>query len=450
MSKLFGTDGIRGIANRDLSPRLAMQVGTALAGVLIQHCGKGAQVVVGRDTRISSTMLEYAVATGLASGGVDVKILGVVPTPLVAYMCKYGGYCAGVMISASHNSFEYNGIKIFGSGGLKLSDEAEQQIEDIVLGNISAGSVPDGSGVGSISKLADPVMPYIEHLSQQVYIKPKSNLRVLADCANGSTYSTAKKLFKRLGIQADYVADTPDGININASCGSTHIERLSKLVVEGRYDIAVAFDGDGDRCLAVDEKGNIIDGDIMLAIFASNMKAEQKLSENAVVVTVMSNYGFDAFAERTGISAIKTKVGDRYVLEAMLQKNISLGGEQSGHIIFSECMTTGDGELTAVKLIEIMAGTDRPLSELARVIDIYPQVLVNVSATPNMKQNLTESVEFNRLVRECENQLEGSGRILIRPSGTEPLIRIMVEGKSNAEIQAIANRLAAAAKAMLV
>ena len=442
MGKLFGTDGIRGVANRDLSPELATEVGIALSTVLLELSnGKTPTVYIGKDTRRSSSMIECAIASGLCSGGANVILLGEVPTPLVAYIINKYKADAGVMISASHNPYEYNGIKVFGRGGLKLLDRAEEEIENIILNRTGSVRIADSDKIGKVSYYHEAKDEYTDYIASSVNAD-FSKLKVLIDCANGSTSFTAPMIMKKLGINATIIHNEPNGNNINDNCGSTHIELLREQVINNSYDIALAFDGDGDRCLGIDNNGNILDGDIMIAVFAKYLKEIGKLRNNTAVTTVMSNYGFGAFAKENDIDVIKTKVGDKYVLEAMLQGGYSIGGEQSGHIIFSDYMTTGDGELTAVQLMQIMANKKEPMSEIAKIINIYPQILINVKATNDMKLSINESVDLLELIHKYENQLEGRGRILLRPSGTEPLIRVMVEGDKIDEITDIANDIA--------
>ena len=415
MGRLFGTDGIRGIANRDLSIRRAEEVGMALAEVIRgEHPEKRPTVVIGRDTRLSGEMLQAALAGGLMAGGADVVLLGVIPTPAVAYLTVQKKAAAGVVISASHNPYEFNGIKIFGPEGYKLTDDEEDEIERMLLDR--------------------------ERLE---------GMRVLVDCSNGAAVRTAEELFSLLGAEATILCDAPDGTNINRECGSTHVEHLASLMAEGKYDLAVAFDGDADRCLAVDEKGHVVNGDQMIAIFARQMKAEGRLPGDAAVVTVMSSFGFFRFAKENGILAETTKVGDRYVLENMRKNGYNIGGEQSGHIIFREYMPTGDGELSAIQLMRVMKKTGEPLSVLAGRMPITPQVLLNVAADRDMKEALHESPEMEALIEECEERLGDTGRILIRASGTEPLIRVMVEGEDAALIRELAERLAAGCEKLL-
>ena len=452
MGRLFGTDGIRGIANRDLSIQRSAQVGQALATVLRERLGEGGKprVFIGKDTRLSSDMIEAALAAGLCAGGVDCVALGVVPTPAVAYLTVAHGMDAGVMISASHNPFQFNGIKIFGPKGYKLTDREEAEIEDMILDDAIPMHKAEAGEIGRYSQGTGLAEEYIRHIAATLPgEKPLRGMRVLADCANGSASRTAKELFALLGAEADVICREPDGVNVNRDCGSTHMESLRQRVKAGGYALGVAFDGDADRCLAVDEKGELVDGDQMIAIFATRMKEKGTLKKNTAVVTVMSNYGFMNFAKDSGITVKTTKVGDRYVLETMLAEGYNIGGEQSGHIIFTDHMTTGDGQLSAVQLMGVMAETGKPLSQLTRVITILPQVLVNMEATVDMKAGLAESLEISAAVRACEEELRGEGRVLIRPSGTEPLIRVMVEGPEQRQIEDIARRIAAAIREAL-
>ncbi len=452
MGRLFGTDGIRGIANRDLSIQRSAQVGQALATVLRERLGEGRKprVFIGKDTRLSSDMIEAALAAGLCAGGVDCVALGVVPTPAVAYLTVAHGMDAGVMISASHNPFQFNGIKIFGPKGYKLTDREEAEIEDMILDDAIPMHKAEAGEIGRYSQGTGLAEEYIRHIAATLPgEKPLRGMRVLADCANGSASRTAKELFALLGAEADIICREPDGSNVNRDCGSTHMESLRQRVKAGGYALGVAFDGDADRCLAVDEKGELVDGDQMIAIFATRMKEKGTLKKNAAVVTVMSNYGFMNFARQSGIDVKTTKVGDRYVLETMLAEGYNIGGEQSGHIIFTDHMTTGDGQLSAVQLMGVMQETGKPLSRLTEVITILPQVLVNMEATVDMKAGLAESLEISAAVRACEEELRGEGRVLIRPSGTEPLIRVMVEGPEQRQIEDIARRIVAAIREAL-
>lgn len=449
MGRLFGTDGVRGIANKDLSAELATHMGQALAMVLRQKGLPRPKVILGKDTRISSDMLEMALAGGLCAGGADVILVGVVPTPAVAFLVTHRQAQAGVMISASHNPYEFNGIKIFGPEGYKLSDQEEEEIESILLDHSPPVTLAEAKDMGRVCYDHQAARDYIRYVAATA-AGDYSDLRVLVDCANGSAAATAEELFSALGVKAEIINATPDGFNVNDCCGSTYVEALCQRVCQGGYDLAVAFDGDADRCLAVDEKGQVVNGDQMLAIFATDMQTAGTLKNNTVVVTVMSNFGFFRFTQDIGLSTRTTKVGDRYVLETMRTEGHNLGGEQSGHIIFSDYMTTGDGQLSAVQLLSVLQRSNQSLSQLCSKITILPQVLVNVEANRDMKVAITESPELNRAIRQCEEQLGDRGRVLLRPSGTEPLIRVMVEGENSEEIQSIADNLAEAIKKYLI
>ena len=428
MGRIFGTDGARGVANTEISCTLAMDIGRAAAMVVARDHHKRKPVfLVGHDTRISHDMLESAIAAGLCSVGADVVTLGTVPTPAVAYLVANSDADAAIMLSASHNPYEFNGIKIFGAEGFKLTDEEEMEIEEIVLDHVLPYDLKWNDELGVIRSGETLVEQYIDHIVSTVE-GDLSGIRVAADCANGSASATAAKIFAKLGADVTILNDEPNGVNINDNCGSTHIEVLGKYVRENGFDLGVAFDGDADRCLAVDENGELVDGDKLIAIFSSQMKREGKLANDTAVVTVMSNMGFFKFAEQAGIHVEKTSVGDRYVLQNMLEHGHCIGGEQSGHIIFREFMTTGDGQLTAVQLLRAIKKSGKKLSELAQLMQVYPQVILNVRADKEMKR----MVKVDEGVLKCQQQLEegmnGNGRILVRPSGTEPVIRIMVEG----------------------
>ena len=441
MGRIFGTDGVRGIANGDLTIELAMNIGRAAGMVVEEAIGRRPTFLVGKDTRISSDMLEAAMAAGLCSAGANVIHLGVVPTPAVALLVKKYQVHAGIMLSASHNPFEYNGIKIFSAQGYKLLDAQEEEIEQIVLDNIKPYGIKTADEIGTISYADSAVEDYVEYLKTTIPCD-LSGLKVAIDCSNGSASVTAEKLFGGLGARCRILNCTPDGKNINQGCGSTHMEGLCSVMRQGDYDVGLAFDGDADRCLAVDENGELVDGDKMIALFAHHMKGQGKLKNNTAVATVMSNLGLFKFAEKHGILTKATKVGDRYVLECMLQEDYRIGGEQSGHIIFLDHMTTGDGQLSGLQLLSILKETGRPLSEVASIMETYPQTLVNVHATPEMKAALDRDADIKETIQRLGAQLGDNGRILVRPSGTEPLIRVMVEGQDQQEISAIAEEIA--------
>ena len=435
MGRLFGTDGARGIAVTELTCELAMNIGRAAAIVLTKqktHNGK-ARILIGKDTRISSDILESALIAGITSVGADVELLGVVPTPAVAYLVRYYGADAGVMISASHNSVEYNGIKLFSSTGFKLPDEVENEIEALILDTPEKMTLVDGSDVGRVRTMYGAVSEYNEHIQSTVDGKFQG-LLVAIDCANGSASATAESLFYKFGAEYVYINNEPDGLNINDKCGSTHIEQLVELVKKRGCDVGFAFDGDADRCLAVDEKGNIIDGDKLIAILSRYMKEIGTLKNNTAVVTVMSNLGFHRFMNENKIETVCTKVGDRYVLEEMLNNGYNIGGEQSGHIIFLDHATTGDGQLTAAQTLELLSKCKRPLSQLVKDIPDFPQLLVNVKITENKKGLWEKTQKITDIIAQAEQAMGENGRILVRESGTEPLVRVMIEGKDKKEV----------------
>ena len=428
MGKLFGTDGIRGVANETLDCRLAYRVGQAAAISLTKKPGVKPSVVIGKDTRISSDMLEGALIAGLTASGCNVVRLGVIPTPGVAYLTVKLHADAGVVISASHNPFEHNGIKMFSGEGFKLSDALEEEIESLIL---REGELPvkTGAALGQVMDGAFTAEQYLDHLASTVGQLPR--MRVLIDCANGAASATARKLFSRFALNVDYINDTPNGVNINNHCGSTHIEMLAEKVREGGYALGLAFDGDADRCLAVDENGGLIDGDQIMAICADTLTKQGKLTGSGFVATVMSNIGLHKYCAEHGLRLLCAAVGDRNVLEMMQREGMALGGEQSGHIIFLEHMPTGDGQLAALQLLSILAQSGRRASELASAVTRYPQVLLNVRVGGNdEKKAIMESPLLGEAIRKAEAGLGGNGRVLVRASGTEPLIRVMVEAGS--------------------
>ncbi|MBR3844475.1 MAG: phosphoglucosamine mutase [Clostridia bacterium] len=443
MARLFGTDGARGIANADLNCELAMNIGRAAALVLTE--GKEnirPRILIGYDTRISSKMLEAAMSAGICSVGADVLQVGVVPTPAVAYLVKAYGADAGVMISASHNPCEYNGIKLFSNTGYKLSDELEDKIEAIVKAGVPAETLPTGGDIGHITLQQGAVEDYIKHIISSV---PESvrfdGMKVALDCANGSSSVTAEAIFTRLGATVHVMNDTPDGVNINDRCGSTYMDGLMNYVKENNMDLGLAFDGDADRCLAVDAEGTLVDGDQLIAINALDMKEKGELKEDTAVVTVMTNMGFWKFAEKNELTVRKTAVGDRYVLEDMLAGGYSIGGEQSGHIIFKDHATTGDGQLTGVQLMSVMRRKGKTLKRLAEVMKIYPQTLKNIMVTPQAKEAFGTDSGVQNKIKEIEQRLGDTGRVLVRLSGTEPKIRVMLEGEDQQQIEAYADEI---------
>lgn len=441
MGRLFGTDGARGIANSELTCELAMQIGRAAAYVLTEKTTEKPKVLIGKDTRVSSNMLEMALAAGFCSVGADVVLVGFVPTPAIAFLVRDREADAGVMISASHNPCEYNGIKIFDSNGYKLPDALEAEIETLVLDDSSPIKFPTGGEVGNVFRRDDYVDIYIDHLVESVGTD-LSGLKIAIDCANGCASYTAEKLFTRLGADCHFMHDSPNGININAGCGSTHMDDLIDYVNGHEVDLGLAFDGDSDRCLAVDENGKLIDGDRMIAVFALDMKNRGVLKDDTAVVTVMTNLGFKNFARENGINIKETSVGDRYVLEEMVKNNYGIGGEQSGHIIFREFATTGDGQLSGAMLASVIKSTGKSASEIASVMTVLPQTLVNVTASPELKAKLKEDADIIKAIKDAADTLGDRGRILVRASGTEPLIRVMLEGENIAEIKRIAKSVA--------
>lgn len=442
MGRLFGTDGARGIANSELTCELATNIGRAAAYVLTEKTTEKPKVLIGKDTRVSSNMLEMALAAGLCSVGADVVLVGFVPTPAIAFLVKDREADAGIMISASHNPCEYNGIKIFDGNGYKLPDALEEEIESLVLDDMSPIKFPVGGDVGSVFLRHDYVDLYIDHLVKSVDTD-LSGLKIAIDCANGCASYTAEKLFTRLGATVHMMHCNPNGVNINAHCGSTHMEDLTDYINGHDMDLGLAFDGDSDRCLAVDENGKLIDGDRMIAVFALDMKNKGILKDDTAVVTVMTNLGFKQFAERNGINVLETKVGDRYVLEEMLKNDYQIGGEQSGHIIFKRFATTGDGQLSGAMLAAILAKTGKPASEIASVMTVLPQTLVNIKASPELKEKLNTDSDIIAAIESVKKELGKRGRILVRASGTEPLIRVMLEGENIAEIKRLAREVAA-------
>lgn len=435
MGRLFGTDGVRGIANTELTCEMAMNIGRAAAAVLTGDSRRRPIFAVGMDTRTSSDMLASAVMAGLCSCGADVIHLGVIPTPAVAYLVGKYKADAGIMISASHNPSEYNGIKIFSGDGYKLPDALEDRVEEIVLGEDTAEQEPyTGDAVGKISYETSAVKDYIDHLKSTVAFS-LDGLRIAVDCANGAASVSAARLFQELGAQADILFDSPNGSNINVNCGSTHIDRLAEYVRQGSYNAGIAFDGDADRCLCVDEQGNLIDGDMIMAICAKDLNQRGKLAKNTVVGTVMTNFGFGKFCDENGLKFIATKVGDRYVLEEMLLEEYNFGGEQSGHIIFRDFATTGDGQLTAIQLLSLMRRTGSKLSDLSGIMKHYPQVIINIKVSPEGKLHFFTDKAVKEAIDRAKKVLGSEGRVVVRPSGTEPLIRVMAEGSDEAAMR---------------
>ena len=441
MGRMFGTDGVRGVAGAELTIELATQLGQAGAYVLTREKEHQPTLIVGCDTRISGGMLANALMAGICSVGANAIFAGVLPTPAVAYLTRRHKVDAGVVISASHNPMEFNGIKFFNGDGYKLSDELEDEIEAMIKNHMKDVTLPIGSGVGRIDYRFDIRDEYVKFIKKCVPVD-LTGMRIVADCAEGAAYYTSVKALRELGAELIPIHVRPDGTNINANCGSTHMDELKARVVYEKADIGLAFDGDADRLLAVDELGNIVDGDQLMAVCANYMKQKGTLKKDTVVITVMSNLGFSVMGRENGIHVEKTKVGDRYVLEHMRENGYNIGGEQSGHIIFLDDNTTGDGLLSALHVLQVMTDTKKKLSQLASVMEIYPQALVNAKVPNHKKEHYMEYAEIAEAIKELEKKFHGEGRVLIRPSGTEPLIRVMIEGKNQQEIEQEAEKLA--------
>ncbi len=441
MARLFGTDGVRGVANDELTPMLAMQLGQAGAYVLSKENEHKPTIMVGCDTRISGDMLANALMAGACSVGANVVYVGVVPTPAVAYLTQKYKVDAGVVISASHNPVEFNGIKFFDGNGYKLPDSLEDEIEALIKSGMRDIKFPVGSGVGKIKYRTDAREEYINHAVRSVNINLKG-MKIVVDCAEGASHYTSVEALKELGAEVVAIHNNPDGTNINANCGSTHMEELMARVVFEKAKVGLAFDGDADRLLAVDENGEVVDGDQIMSIVGNHMKQQGKLKNDTIVATVMSNLGFFLMGQKNNITIEQTKVGDRYVLERMREIGASLGGEQSGHVIFLEENTTGDGLLSALHLLEVMVETGKPLSELKTIMDVLPQALVNAKVPNHKKEKYMDYPEIADAIANLEKQFAGEGRVLIRPSGTEPLVRVMIEGKDQKLIEGEAKKLA--------
>ena len=441
MARLFGTDGVRGVANEELTPLLAMQLGQAGATVLTKENEHRPTIMVGCDTRISGDMLANALMAGICSVGANAVYVGVIPTPAVAYLTKKYKVEAGVVISASHNPVEFNGIKFFDGNGYKLPDSMEDEIEALIRSGMQGVEFPTGSRVGKIKYRTDAREEYINHAVQTVPVD-LSGLKIVVDCAEGASHYTSVEALRELGAAVVPIHNMPDGTNINANCGSTHMEELQARVVYEKADVGLAFDGDADRLLAVDENGEIVDGDQIMGIVGVHMRDQGKLKKDTIVATVMSNLGFFKMGEREHLHMEQTKVGDRYVLERMREIGASLGGEQSGHIIFLDENTTGDGLLSALHLLQVMVDTKKPLSELAQVLTVMPQALVNAMGPNHKKDRYLEYPEIAGAIEELNTKFAGEGRVLIRPSGTEPKVRVMIEGKDQKMIEEEAQKLA--------
>ena len=442
MSRLFGTDGVRGVANKELTPLLAMQLGQAGASVLTKETSHKPTIMVGCDTRISGDMLANALMAGVCSVGANAVYVGVVPTPAVAYLTRKNHMDAGVVISASHNPVEFNGIKFFDANGYKLPDAMEDEIEAIIKNDMKDLAFPTGTEIGSITYRTDAREDYVKHATEAIPVD-LHGMKIVADCAEGASYYTSVEALKLLGADVVAIHNNPDGTNINAGCGSTHMEELMERVKAEKADVGLAFDGDADRLLAVDEKGNKVDGDQIMGIVGNYLKEQKKLKKDTIVATVMSNLGFFLMGEKQGIHMEQTKVGDRYVLERMRQIGANLGGEQSGPVIFLDENTTGDGLLSALHLLQVLVDTKKPLSELATIMEVLPQALVNAKVPNDKKNSYMENPQIADAIDALTKKFAGEGRVLIRPSGTEPLVRVMIEGRDQNRIQEEAEKLAA-------
>jgi phosphoglucosamine mutase len=439
MGKLFGTDGVRGVANKDLTPELAYEIGRA-GGFVLTHGNRG-KVVVGKDKRASSDMLEAAISAGLCSIGLDVIQVGIIPTPAVAYLTRRYNALAGVVISASHNPYEYNGIKFFSSEGYKLPDEIEDEIEDILLNNRSIELRPIKNSIGRIYYEKDAPTHYKEFLKEKIGID-LNGFKIAMDCGNGALYKIGPEIIRELNGEVIAINTEPDGTNINDNCGSTNPHLAQQLVLDTNADLGISFDGDGDRIIAIDEKGRIIDGDHLLAICGKFLKKQNCLNENTIVGTVMSNMGLEVFLSQNGMKLLRTPVGDRYIIEEMKRGNYVLGGEQSGHIIFMDLNTTGDGLATGLQLLKIMIEEKEKASTLNDMVENFPQVLINAKVKPENKNRFLDFPEIQIAIKELEKKFSGTGRVLIRPSGTEPLVRVMIEGRDYDWIKKEAESLA--------
>lgn len=441
MARMFGTDGVRGVAGTELTIDLAMKLGQAGAYVLTKEKSHQPTIIVGCDTRISGGMLANALMAGICSVGANAIFIGVAPTPAIAYLTRKHKVDAGVVISASHNPMEFNGIKFFNGEGYKLSDALEDEIEALIRNDMEDVVFPIGPGIGKVEYRFDIVDEYIKFEKETVPVD-LSKLKIVVDCAEGASSYTSVKTLSDLGANLVAIHTNPDGTNINANCGSTHMDELRARVVSEKADIGIAFDGDADRMLAVDENGKLVDGDEVMAVCGNFLKEQGKLAKDTIVVTVMTNLGFTLMGEKQGIHVEKTKVGDRYVLENMLENGYNLGGEQSGHVIFLDDNTTGDGLLTALHLLQVMVRTGKKLSELTNVMEVLPQALVNAKVPNHKKESYMEYTEIAEAIETLEKKFAGEGRVLIRPSGTEPLVRVMIEGKDQKEIDEEARKLA--------
>ncbi len=441
MRKLFGTDGVRGVANLEpMTSEMAMQLGRAAAHLFMRRAGRH-QIIIGKDTRISGYMLESALTAGICSMGVDVLLVGPMPTPAIAFLTRSLRADAGVVISASHNAYQDNGIKFFSKDGFKLPDEMEARIEELIVSNEISHLRPTADLIGKAFRIDDAEGRYIEFAKRSL---PKDldfqGIKLVVDCANGAAYKLAPKVLRELGAKVEVIGNKPNGMNINAGCGAVHPERLQEAVRDHQADIGIALDGDADRAIFVSEQGMIIDGDHVMAALGLDLHRSELLAKQTMVGTVMSNFGLELSMAKAGITLLRTPVGDRYLLERMLADGYNFGGEQSGHFIFLDHNTTGDGLISALQMISLMKRTGKPLSELASAMSAVPQILLNV--TVKQKPNLETIPDIDRAIRDNERRLNGSGRIVVRYSGTEPLLRIMVEGERDGEIKEVAEDLA--------
>ena len=446
MRKYFGTDGIRRIANTELTPELVYKVAKAGAYVLSKHADHTPTILIGRDTRISGTLIESAMTAGFLSYGANVKLLGVIPTPGVAYLTRKLNADASVVISASHNTFEFNGIKFFSNKGMKIPDTLEEEIEEVMesgkLQELTAVNDKIGTSEYALDLIDEYVYFFRKNFDDEFEKYLKDDFVVAIDTANGATSVVAEKVFKALGINYRIINNNPDGVNINHNCGSTHLDLLKKYVLDNKLSLGVAYDGDGDRCLAIDEKGNEIDGDKLLAIISANLRKKGKLAKDTIGATVMSNLGLNKYARDNGLELLQTKVGDRYVLEEMLKDGFNLGGEQSGHVILLDYNPTGDGILTSLMLILSILEEGKKASELSSIVKLYPQVLINAKVNSEKKYDYKDDAEIKEAIDKLEKEFAGNGRVLIRPSGTEPLVRVMIEGEDQEYITKKAREIA--------
>ncbi len=433
MGRLFGTDGVRGVANSELTGELAFNLGRTGAYVLAGETHHKPRILVGKDTRRSGDMLEKALTAGICSAGAEAVLAGYIPTPAIAYLVRKYQFDAGVVISASHNPAEFNGIKFFNSEGYKLSDALEERIESIILDQTESIPSPTGEGIGVTSELCTATDDYVAFALSTIQGDLKG-LKIAMDCANGASFETSPKAVRKLGAELLVISNDPDGLNINKNCGSTHLDMLKHFTVDNGCDIGVAFDGDADRVLVVDENGELVDGDKIMAIIGLSLKNKGLLKQDTIVATVMSNLGFDVMARENGLNIIKASVGDRYVLEKMLEGDYILGGEQSGHIILRTHNTTGDGLVIALQLLQVLKESGKKLSELASIMTVFPQVLKNARVRNDNKHAYMQDELIAQKCCELEQTFHGEGRVLIRPSGTEPLVRVMIEGRDQAYI----------------